>query len=131
MNPVTHFQMPAEDKDRASKFYSSVFGWQMKQLGSDYGDYMTADTTPTGPDMRPTEPGAINGGFFSPSADPDSRRTTIVIGVGDIHESLKKVLAAGGTTKMKEPDTIPGVGLFMTFTDTEGNFVAMLEPRGM
>ena len=129
MNPVIHFQMPAADNERAAAFYSSVFGWVMKQLGAEYGGYMTADTTPVGPDMRPIKPGAINGGFFMPTNDPDSRKTTVVIGVDDINESMKKVLAAGGTTKMKEPAVLPNVGLFMTFTDTEGNFVAMLQPK--
>jgi uncharacterized protein len=129
MDPVIHFQMPSKDHKRTADFYSKVFGWQMKQLGQEFGQYMTADTTPVGKDMRPVKPGAINGGFFTPTEDPDSRKTTIVIAVDDINESLKKVLAAGGTTKMKGPDAIPNVGLFMTFKDTEGNFVAMLQPK--
>ena len=128
MDPVIHFQMPAENKKRAAEFYSSVFGWQLKELGDQYGGYMTADTTPVDKKtMRPVKPGAINGGFFTPSTDPNSRKTTIVIAVQDIKASLKKVIEAGGSTNMKESDNIPGVGLFMTFTDPEGNFVAMLQ----
>ena len=129
MDPVIHFQMPSKDHARTAEFYSKVFGWQMKQLGAEFGGYMTADSTPVGPDMRPIKTGAINGGFFTPTDDPNSRKTTIVIAVDDINESLKKVLAAGGTTNMTKPDHIPRVGLFMTFTDPEGNFVAMLQPE--
>lgn len=128
MDPVIHFQMPAENKKRAAAFYSSVFGWKLKELGDEFGGYMTADTTPVDPKtQRPLKLGAINGGFFAPSADPNSHKTSVVIAVDDIKESMKKVIEAGGSTNMKDPDNIPGVGLFMTFTDPEGNFVAMLQ----
>ena len=37
MNPVVHFEMPAEDRKRMVKFYSTVFGWQTQQLGTGDG----------------------------------------------------------------------------------------------
>lgn len=37
MNPVVHFEMPAEDRKRLSKFYSSVFGWKMQEMGPEMG----------------------------------------------------------------------------------------------
>ena len=46
MNPVVHFEMPAEDKKRVAEFYTKVFGWKMNQLGSDMGDYLLANTSP-------------------------------------------------------------------------------------
>ena len=39
MNPVIHFEMPAEDKKRMSDFYTNVFGWQTQQLGPEMGEY--------------------------------------------------------------------------------------------
>jgi uncharacterized protein len=33
MNPIVHFEMPAEDKKRIAKFYSKAFGRKTKQLG--------------------------------------------------------------------------------------------------
>ena len=40
MNPVVHFEMPYENRERLVKFYAKVFGWQMQKLGKDMGDYV-------------------------------------------------------------------------------------------
>jgi predicted enzyme related to lactoylglutathione lyase len=47
MNPVVHFEMPAEDRNRMSKFYTKAFGWQTQLLGPDMGDYVVVATTET------------------------------------------------------------------------------------
>jgi hypothetical protein len=47
MNPVVHFEMPAEDKKRMAGFYTKVFGWQTQMLGPEMGDYVLATTTET------------------------------------------------------------------------------------
>ena len=39
MNPVVHFEMPAEDRKRMADFYTKVFGWKIQQLGEDMGNY--------------------------------------------------------------------------------------------
>lgn len=126
MNPVVHFEMPAEDRDRMAKFYSGVFGWQTQMYGPDMGNYVTAATTETGADGRPTTPGAINGGFFPKSKD--NPVMSLVIGVEDINAHAKKVAAAGGTV-LGEPVDIPGVGLYVSFIDTEGNRLSLLQPK--
>ena len=45
MNPVVHFEMPAEDRKRIADFYTKVFGWKTEQLGEDIGNYVLATTT--------------------------------------------------------------------------------------
>ena len=40
MNPVVHFEMPAEDRHRMRQFYETTFGWKTEQLGPDMGDYV-------------------------------------------------------------------------------------------
>jgi predicted enzyme related to lactoylglutathione lyase len=131
MNPVVHFEMPAEDKSRMRKFYETVFGWQTQQLGPEMGNYVLV-TTADG-DVKPDIPrGAINGGFFQ-KTQPD-QYPRITIAVHDIREAMKKVEKAGGKVlggmqKPGEPDVIPGVGLYATFIDTEGNRVSMLQPN--
>jgi predicted enzyme related to lactoylglutathione lyase len=125
MNPVIHFEMPANDRDRMAKFYSGVFGWQAQMFGPELGNYVTVSTTDTGPDGRPTTPGAINGGFY-PKSD-DAPVTSIVIGVSDIKAHAKKVAAAGGKL-LGEPIEIPGIGWYVSFVDTEGNRLSMLQP---
>ena len=134
MNPVVHFEMPAEDKGRMKKFYESAFGWQTNQLGPEMGDYVLVTTTETDENRMVRKPGTINGGFFQ-KTKPD-QYTRITIAVGDIREAMKMVKKAGGKVlggmqKPGEPDEIPGVGLYATFIDTEGNHVSMLQPRNM
>jgi hypothetical protein len=40
MNPVVHFEMPAEDRKRMADFYTKVFGWKTQQIGEDMGNYV-------------------------------------------------------------------------------------------
>jgi predicted enzyme related to lactoylglutathione lyase len=128
MDPVTHFEMPAQDKKRANKFYSSVFGWKLQQLGPEMGEYMMAHTTETDPKGMVKTPGAINGGFYSPTDDPASKAPSVVISVKDVKASMKAVEKAGGKI-LRQPDDIPGVGLWVSFLDTEGNRVSMIQPK--
>lgn len=126
MNPVVHFEMPYVDAKRLDTFYSSVFGWDMKAMDDPaYGGYVTADTTESTP-KGPVNPGAINGGFFPKSDDPGRNVPSFVISVDNLTEAMEKVAAAGGTIH-GEPQTIPGVGLWVVFTDTEGNRLSMLQ----
>jgi predicted enzyme related to lactoylglutathione lyase len=126
MDPVVHFEMPYEDQSRMSRFYQQAFGWQTQSLGADMGDYVVATTTQT-KEGRPTAPGAINGGFFPKKPDWPAQHPSVVVAVGNIHASIEKVQRAGGTV-LGEPMEIPGVGKYVSFTDTEGNRVSMLEP---
>ena len=125
MNRVVHFEMPAEDRDRVSRFYSGVFGWQMQQMGPEMGNYIMATTTESD-DSGPKQAGAINGGFFDKSGG-QAPIPSVVIEVDDIASHMQKVRDAGGTIQ-GEPQDIPGVGQWVVFTDTEGNAVSMLQP---
>ncbi len=130
MNPVVHFEMPSDDSKRMSDFYAKAFGWQSQMLGPEMGEYVVVTTSEVGPDKTPLERGRINGGFYKRAND--KQHPSIVIGVEDIHAAMKRVEDAGGKIiggqKLGEPDDIPGVGLFIAFEDTEGNYVAMLQP---
>jgi predicted enzyme related to lactoylglutathione lyase len=127
MNPVVHFEMPAEDRKRMADFYTNVFGWKTQMLGPEMGDYVLATTTEVGKNGRPKNPGAINGGFFSKSDDKPAQYPSVVIAVEDIKAHIKRVEKAGGKV-LGEPSEIPGVGLYVSFIDTEGNRVSMLQP---
>jgi hypothetical protein len=126
MNPVVHFEIPYDNRERMAEFYESAFGWQMQMLGEDMGNYVLATTTETD-ENGPKKPGAINGGFFSNCPDLPAQCPSIVIAVDNIKESVKNVTAAGGKV-FGEPMDIPGVGQYVSFTDTEGNRVSMLQP---
>lgn len=133
MNPVVHFELPVEDRQRGADFYTKAFGWQAQMLGPEMGNYTVVTTTETDEKRMVKKPGTINGGFFQKTKD--TQYPSVVISVDDIHEAMKKVTEAGGTVlggqKAGEPDDIPGVGLYAAFIDTEGNRVGMLQPKGM
>jgi hypothetical protein len=130
MNAVVHFEMPAEDRSRMVAFYTKAFGWQAQQLGPEMGNYVVVQTSETGDDGFPKMPGMINGGFFQKSKD--NQHPSVVISVDDIRKAMKAVTDAGGKVlggqKPGEPDDIPGIGLYASFVDTEGNRVGMLQP---
>jgi uncharacterized protein len=129
MNPVIHFEMPAENKKRMAGFYTRVFGWQTQQLGPEMGEYVVVTTTESD-EKGPKKPGAINGGFFQKTNDKPSQYPSVVIRVDNVKEHVKKVGEAGGKI-LGEPVEIPGVGWYVSFLDTEGNRVSMLQPPRM
>jgi uncharacterized protein len=126
MNPVVHFEMPAEDRKRMAKFYSKAFGWQTEMLGPEMGDYVVVTTTESD-DSGPKQPGAINGGFYPKKEDWPAQYPAVVISVDDIGGAIKKVADAGGKV-LGDPMDIPGVGKYVSFFDTEGNRASILQP---
>ena len=130
MNPVVHFEIPAEDKKRMSDFYTKVFGWRTQQLGKEMGEYIVVSTTDSDENGRPKTPGTINGGFYQKTDDPVSHHPSVVISVGNIDESIQMIKSNGGKV-LSEPMPIPGVGVFASFLDTEGNRLSILQPLEM
>ncbi len=126
MDPVVHFEMPYDDRGRMAKFYESAFGWRTQMLGEEMGNYGLATTTDTG-ETGPKKPGAINGGFYQKNPEWPAQYPSVVIAVDDIKRSIKAVTDAGGNV-LGEPMEIPGVGRYVSFMDTEGNRVSMLQP---
>ena len=126
MNPVVHFEMPFDDPARMARFYQAAFGWQTLALGPQMGDYVVATTTAT-EGGRPTTPGAINGGFFPRKPDWPAQHPSVVIAVDDMASAMRQVADAGGQV-LGQPMEIPGVGQYVSFLDTEGNRVSLLQP---
>ncbi len=126
-NPVVHFEMPAKDKKRVSEFYAKAFGWNMVQMGSEMANYIVAQTTETDKDGMVKTPGAINGGFFDYKDDDFNRAPHLVISVDNLDESIQAVEEAGGKVGGEKMD-IPGVGVYISFRDSENNVVGMLQP---
>lgn len=136
MNPVVHFEMGYNDRERMKKFYETAFGWKMQQLGSEMGNYVVAQTTETDESGMVKTPGTINGGFYQKIENPLSHAPSVVISVSDIRKSIEDVIASGGkilgamdesSNSSMEPQMIPGVGLWISIQDTEGNRVSMLQ----
>lgn len=134
MSPVVHFEMPAKDKARTAKFYSDVFGWKMNQMDAEMGNYLLAQTTETDENNMVKTPGTINGGFFDYQDQAGFDIPHLVISVDNLEEMIEAVKNAGGkilggSQGMDKIDEIPGVGRYISFEDSEGNRVGMLEPK--
>jgi len=117
---VVHFEIPADDLQRAQKFYSKVFGWQimpMPEMG-----YTMVGTAPSDKDGRPTEPGTINGGMAERGAQV--AHPVITINVDDLDAALVQVAQHGGKVTRKK-ESVGDMGFTAYFKDSEGNVVGL------
>ena len=119
MNKVMHFELPAEEMDRAARFYERVFGWKINR-----GDknYYLVNTVATDEKGMPQELGGINGGI-QPRNDT-AQAPILVIQVPDLEAALKKVEEAGGTIVMPKVK-IENILYYARVEDTEGNVIGL------
>ena len=117
---VVHFEIPADDVDRASEFYRSAFGWSLSAM-PEMG-YTIVATTPTDEQGTPTESGAINGGMMAREAPITT--PVIVIDVDDIDKALETIGSLGGSTVVpRQP--VMDMGFAAYFKDSEGNLMGL------
>ena len=126
MSKVVHFEIPADNLDRARSFYGEVFGWRIDTMSMPGGGEYTGLTTTAVDEqtMTPTEPGAINGGMTQRSESTPA--PVITIDVEDIDAALAQIEAAGGKA-VTSRTPIPGMGAYGYFRDTEGNVMGLWE----
>ena len=111
-NAIVHFEIPADDIQRAQRFYRQAFGWKISdpwKMG-----YFLVETRKKGEE-------GINGGLM-PRKMPDQRFMNY-IAVKSIDSSLQKVEAAGGSVCMPKTEIGTGMGWIAVFQDTEGNMM--------
>ena len=118
MPRVVHFEVHADDLERAAKFYTDIFGWKVNKWEGENGFVYWLVTT--GEDSTP----GINGGMVQ-RQDPASVTTT-VLDVPSVDEYAGKITEGGGTVLVPKM-TIPGVGYAAYFKDTEGNPFGIFE----
>jgi predicted enzyme related to lactoylglutathione lyase len=103
---MVHFEIAASDADRATAFYSGLFGWEFGDSGMEGIDY------------RMTRTGEDQGGAVYPS-DEAGGGLKIYFDTDDIDATLAKVRESGGEAEEKQP--VPHMGWFAACKDTEGN----------
>ena len=128
MDRVCHFEVPYSDVDRAGKFYSDVFGWQVMPAPGDM-PYHFAITTEVDEQMKPKESGGINGGMYERGEGGGSPSPVIVIEVESCEQRIKDVEAAGGSLVMG-PAEVGDMGIYAQVKDTEDNIIGMWQPLG-
>src|SRR5512143_1359208 len=120
MDSVVHFEIPADDMEKAKKFYKAVFGWSMNDMSTPQGPYMMVQTTETDQEDVPKKPGAINGGRTTGMLKNEGPR--IVVDVKTTETTAKKIVANGGKT-LTQTTPVMHMGFYMLCMDCEGNLV--------
>ncbi|WP_350349255.1 VOC family protein [Agromyces sp. G08B096] len=122
MPGIVHFEIPADDQDRAKQFYRSAFDWVVEPIpGMD--DYTAVRTTPADEETgQPLEPGAINGAIFR--REGQLTNPVLTVDVEDVDRALERVVEAGGTVVAPRA-AVPGMGWFAYFADPEGNVLGL------
>jgi predicted enzyme related to lactoylglutathione lyase len=110
-----HFDMTAEDPDRAVRFYGDVFGWTFQKWDGPM-EYWMATTG--------AEDIGINGGLTKRTDGNANVVNTIEVPSVDAY--IDRITGAGGTVVMPK-DAIPGVGWFASCVDTEGNQFGLMQ----
>ncbi len=119
---VVHFEIPADNVDRAKSFYKQAFGWDISQYpGMEYHMVNTAEVDQT--TRMPKEVGAINGGMAKRNNDTN-KTTVITVDVADIDAALKSIEKLGGKMVQKK-QPVADMGFTAYFKDTEGNIVGL------
>ena len=108
---LVHFELPAEDADRAQKFYEAVFGWRFRHA-------------PAPMDYRMTEQGVQPTGAIYPSQSGE-RGPIVYFDTDDIDATSAQIRERGGQADEKQP--IPGMGWFARAQDPEGNSISLYQ----
>ncbi len=115
MPRVIHFEIPADDPQRAVRFYEQALGWQISTWGGP-DDYWLAKTGEQ-PEM------GIDGAIMRRQPGQGVVNT---VGVSSVDEYCRRVVEAGGRV-LQPKMPIPGVGYFAYCADTEGNNFGIME----
>ncbi|WP_144118865.1 VOC family protein [Catellatospora sichuanensis] len=117
---VVHFELPADDVERARAFYTDAFGWQLDAMPE--FDYIWVRTVATDDRGNPTEPGAINGGMTRREAPVTG--PVITVEVEDIDTALAKIVSCGGRV-LQERQAVGTMGFTAYIADSEDNTVGL------
>lgn len=129
--PIVHFEIPADDVERAQKFYTDTFGWTMQKWdmpansstgGEPYYGVITTELDEKG--MAKT-PGAINGGLMK--RKQPGQPFMNYIHVDSIEDVLKKIKENGGEICLPKTEIAPEMGWIACFRDPEGNMMGLHE----
>lgn len=112
---VVHFELPADDPERAIKFYSEVFGWKMEKWPGPVDYWLIT----TGGSDQPGIDGAIG-------KKGDMIGAVNTIDVPSVDEFTEKIVANGGKIVMPKW-TVPGVGYVAYCQDTEDNIFGIIQ----
>lgn len=115
---IVHYEIPAKNAVRLSKFYASVFGWKFKDSNVPGMKYWLIE-------MGSARPKGFlsSGGMYKRMKD---EKPVNYIGLPDIDSTIRKFVRAGGKITQKKAE-IPGMGWSAKGVDPEGNVVGIFQ----
>ncbi|HVZ72596.1 MAG TPA: VOC family protein [Polyangia bacterium] len=121
-NPITHFEIYADDPPALAAFYSAMFDWKIEpQQGMD--GYILVKTVDVDGKGTPTQPGGINGGIVK-RPDKTAPHVLHYVSVASIEGALERARGLGA--KVQKPKAaVPGMGWFAILTDPQGGTFAL------
>ena len=119
MGRIIHFELPADNPERAIAFYKSVFDWSAHKWE---GGEMPYWLVSTGPKEQPGIDGAI-----MPRHHP-GQGTSNVVQVDSLDQAMEAVKQHGGQV-LTPKIPIPGIGQYANCLDTEGNRFGIMQPE--
>ena len=123
MPTVQHFEIAADDVNRAQEFYKKVFGWTMQRMNNPVRpeeDYWTFET------KDDEGKRGLSGGLMKRQSPQQT--VTNYITVSSIDEYSSKINQSGG--KIIIPKTrLPNMGFISVCLDSENNMFGLFEPN--
>ncbi len=125
MSRPVHFEIHADDPERAAKFYQQVFGWNITKWSGPIEYWIIV----TGPDSAP----GINGGMLRRNGAAPAEMAAVnayvcTIGVADVDDVVNRIPSAGGQIAVPKMP-VPGIGWLAYGKDPEGNIFGILQPE--
>ena len=108
---LVHFELPADDTERAREFYRELFGWRFREAEGPIEYHMLEEGIEPAGAIYPTQAG--------------EKGAIIYFDTDDIEASVERVNELGGSAEDKQP--IPGIGWYARCEDTEGNPFSIFE----
>jgi predicted enzyme related to lactoylglutathione lyase len=122
MPRVVHFEIHADDPNRAVAFYTGLFGWKFQKWDGPM-EYWMIDTGEGGP--------GINGGLLRRRGPSPGENLPVIgyvctVDVPSVDDYLKKATSAGGTVALPKM-AVPTIGWLAYAKDPEGNIFGMMQ----
>jgi uncharacterized protein len=134
MPTIVHFEIPADDVQRAKKFYSDLFGWKMEKWPTSDNDYGKDSSSSSNNNMEywiisttdyKGNKAAIGGGMMKRQGQHHQHITNF-IDVSSVDEYSSKIEKLGGKVVVSKM-AVPGMGFFAICHDTENNSFGIWE----
>jgi predicted enzyme related to lactoylglutathione lyase len=123
MPRVIHFEIHAQDPERAIRFYTEVLGWRFEQWSGPMEYWLVR----TGPEGEPVvDGGLLRRRGIAPQAGQPVNAYVCMVDVPDLDSYLQHAVQLGAVRAVDKMP-VPGIGWLAYLQDSEGNLLGMLQ----